>query len=393
MQKIKFLLFLNAIFLVFTANSQESTNTKNLEKSHISFRLSYGHMKVIPTNDFLRTKNKKGEPITQGHNVSTEVVFQTNGKKDWHQLYNFPKFGFGLQYMWFPQTNEIGNPVAAYALLEGPIHRWDNSYLDWGFHFGVALGWNPQDSLANPHNVLLGSVGSLYAHLGIIYHHNIGAKFGIDASLGFSHGSNGALKMPNFGINLLDPRIGLTYSLNAEKPTLKPHTLTDFEGNNEVSLTCAIGTKQIDVSGSDSLNQARFGEMSFTVYNLVLLYNRQISRRSKIGIGFDFTVDPSDNAHGLVVGDQNSTYPPEFNEKAKFAIVIAYELSIGKLSLVLQPGFYLYRTTHDPTPFFYQRVGTRYDIYKGFYLGASLRAVNFGQADWIEFSAGYKVKF
>jgi hypothetical protein len=104
-------------------------------------------------------------------------------------------------------------------------------------------------------------------------------------------------------------------------------------------------------------------------------------------------MDPSDNAQGLVDGDNNATYPPPFSETAKLALVISYELNIGRLSLILQPGFYFYRTTHDPTPFFYQRIGTRYDIFKGFYLGASLRAVNFGQADWIELSAGYKIKF
>tara|TARA_R110002050_G_scaffold109799_4_gene221551 strand:- start:56682 stop:57725 length:1044 start_codon:yes stop_codon:yes gene_type:complete len=347
----------------------------------------------MATNDFLRTKNKAGQPITQGQNISAEILFQTNGKRDWHQLYHFPKFGFGIQYLWFPQTDEIGSPVATYALFEGPIHRWKNAQLDWGFHFGVALGWNPQNMETNPYNVLLGSTSSLYAHLGIIYQHNLTKRLGMEASLGFSHGSNGALKMPNFGINLFDPRLAFTYQLNPEKPILQPHELAKFSPSNELSLSYAIGTKQIDVSASDSTNKARFGDMSFTIYNFALVYQRQISRRSKIGAGVDFTMDPSDNAHGLVVGDTNSSFPPSFSEKAKLALILSYELSIGKLSLVLQPGFYFYRTTHDPTPFFYQRIGTRYNIYKGFYLGASLRAVNFGQADWIELTAGYKIKF
>ena len=371
----------------------ESNTDSTKVNSHISFRLSYGLMKVIPTNDFLRTENKTGQPITRGNNIATEIIIQTNGKKDWHQLYNFPKFGFGVQYLWFPQTDEIGSPVAFYSFLDGPIKRWGNAQLDWSFNFGGAIGWNEYDEISNPNNVLLGSTFSLYAHLGLVYHQNITKKIGLEARLGFSHGSNGALKMPNFGINLLDPRIGITYNLEDEKPNLKPHELKPFVGHNEISLTYAMGTKQIDVSGSDSINQERFGGQNFSVYNFVLLYQRQISRRSKIGAGIDFTMDPADNANGLVVGDNNSTYPPSFEETAKLALVLSYELSIGKLSLILQPNFYFYRTKHDPKPFFYQRIGTRYDIYKGFYLGASLRAVNFGQADWIELSAGYKIKF
>ncbi len=392
MNRLPLLFFFIALFTLNSVFSQDTDSSKKKDKSHISYRVGYGHMRVIATNDFLRTKNVDGTPITQGRNISTEIIFQTSGSKDWHQLYNYPKFGFGIQYLWFPQTSEIGNPFAFYGIFEGPIHRWKKAQLDWGFHFGMAYGWNPQ-SATNPHNVLLGSKGSLYAHLGIIYHQNITNHLGLEASVGFSHASNGALKMPNFGLNLFDPRLTLTYSLNYEDKEFKKREITPSQTKNEVSLSYAIGTKQIDVSGSDSVSGALFENTNFTIYNFVLLYQRQISLRSKIGAGIDFTMDPSDNAHGIVVGDKNAVYPPTFSETAKLALVLSYELNIGKLSLILQPGFYVYRTTHDPTPFFYQRVGTRYELYKGLYAGASLRAVNFGQADWVEFTFGYKVKF
>lgn len=382
------LLFTNII-----GNGQENKDEKTSLDSPISFRLNYGHASVIATNDFLRTENKNGSPITEARNITGEILFQTIGKKDWHQLNNFPKYGFGIQYMWFPQTDEIGTPISLYALMEGPIHRWKNAQIDWAFHFGMSVGWNPFDSISNPYNVLLGSTASIYAHLGVLYHQRITNRLGFEASLGLSHSSNGALKMPNFGINILDPRIAITYSLSKERPQFVPRKLSEFKPSNEVSLTYAMGTKQIDVSGSDPQYQQQFGETSFTVYNFVLLYQRQISRRSKIGGGIDFTVDPSDNVHGLAYGDNNATYPVPFNEQAKLALVLSYEYHIDRFSLLLQPGFYFYRTTHDPTPFFYQRIGVRYTLFKGLYAGANLRAVNFGQADWIEFNLGYKVQF
>ncbi|MFT4754636.1 MAG: hypothetical protein ACI85Q_002196 [Salibacteraceae bacterium] len=359
----------------------------------LSFRLSYSNMWVVPTHDFVSSQNATGEAITDGHNVSAEVIFQTNGNKEWHQLYNFPKYGFGVQTLWFPQTSEIGNPLAVYAMLEGPIHRWKKSYLSYAFHFGVAMGWEPYNPVTNPYNYLMGGPLALYAHLGVLYHQNLGKRWGAEASLGFSHASNGNLKQPNFGINFLDPRLALTYQLQDEQPIHKPTPLSVFTPKNEVSLSMSVGTKQLNVFGTDSASKAAFGDESFTIYNWVLLYQRQISRRSKIGAGIDFTIDPSDNAHGIVVGDKSATYPAPFNEEAKLALILSYELSIGKLALILQPGFYFYRTIHDPTPLFYQRIGARYDIYKGFYAGTALRAVNFGQADWIELTAGYKIHF
>lgn len=395
MNSIKIYSFILLLLIPLIGSSQKvkSLDSNNTKRHFPTLRLNYGHATVIATNDFLRTENANQAPITQQRNISGELLFQTTGSQDWHQLFGFPKLGLGIQQSWYPETIELGNPSAVYAIFESPIHRWKNSQLDWGFHFGLNLNWNPYDATTNPNNAIIGSWATFYAHLGIIYHQNLGKRFGADLSLGFSHGSNGAVKMPNYGINIFDPRIALTYNMNAQKPELKPKELGEFKAFNEVSISLAMGTKQLDVTGGDSTSQARFGGQDFTIYNVVLLYNRKISRLSKLGAGIDFTVDPADNANGLVHGDHNSTYPPSFSEKMKWGLLLSYELRLNKLALILQPGFYFYRTTHDPKPFFYQRVGVRYDVYKGFNAGASLRAVNFGQADWVEFTIGYKVQF
>lgn len=389
-----FFLCLFIISSTFVSIGQTDYRIDKTLKSNSSFRIGYCPSKVIATNDFLRTENKNESPITNAHAISAEIVFQTTGRKYWHQLYNFPKFGFGVTNIWFPQTDELGTPIGMYAFIESPIKKWKKSEINWIFDFGIGLGWNAYDSISNPHNVLLGSTGSVFAHFSFVYHYQFNKRIGADASIGFTHSSNGALKMPNFGINILCPKLAITYNLQSTQQATKTRELPSLNPTNEISLTYAMGTKQIDVTGSDNDSiKNEFRNTNFKIYNLVLLYQRQISRLSKVGIGIDFTVDPSDNADGLVTGDLTSLYPPAFNDKAKLAIILSYELAIGKLALVLQPGFYLYKTSHDPTPFFYQRIGTRYDIYKGFYAGASLRAVNFGQADWIEFSVGYKVRF
>lgn len=392
MRKQRFLLFYLLFFCSVIAFTQ-STDTVKSDKPIISFRGSYSSMWVVPTHDYVRSENITGEAITDGRNISAEMLVQTNGNKDWHQLYNFPKYGFGIQSLWFPQTDEIGSPVAIYAMLEGPIRRWKKSYISYKFHFGFSVGWKPYDEVTNPYNYLMGGPVAIYAHIGALYHYDLGKRWGIEGSLGFSHASNGNLKQPNFGINFLDPRLALTYQLQDKQSIAKPHELAKFNPSNEISFSMAVGTKQLNVFGTDTTSQEQFGTKSFTVMSWVAVYHRIISRRSKIGAGIDFTIDPSDNAHGIVVGNKDATYPAPFNEQAKLALVLSYELSVGKLALVLQPGFYFYRTTFDPTPFFYQRIGAKYDVYKGLTAGAALRAVNFGQADWIEFSLGYTFKF
>ena len=392
----KTILFVLFLGVIFTKNSycQNNYAIDTTTKSNISIRIGFSPALIITTNDFLRSRNKTGEPITKCGAISSEIVFQTTGRKYWHQLYHFPKFGFGVSNLWFPQTNELGTPIALYAFLDSPLHKWKKSDLSLSFNFGIAFGWNAYDSIHNPYDVLLGSKQSVFSNLALAYSYHINKKMGVQASLGFTHSSNGALKMPNYGINLLYPKIAFSYNVSESPNHNIKRSLPKLNPTNEVSLTYSMGTKQIDVTGSnnDSL-KTKFRDTHFTIYNLVLLYQRQISRLSKVGIGLDYTIDPSDNAHGLIAGDLTATYFPEFKEQSKLAVTLSYELAIGKLSLIIQPSFYFYRTKHDPTPLFYQRIGTRYDVWKGLYTGASLRAVNFGQADWIEFSIGYKVKF
>lgn len=393
MSGTKLFLFLCGLLIVLSGISQEKTKQLNSINTHPLLRMSYSYGKVIATNDFLRTANNSEQPITEVSNISADLIFETWGKQDWHQLFNYPKIGVGVNYMWFPETSELGSPLSVYAILEQHLFQGEKSYFDYGFHFGVSIGWNEFNLETNPNNVLIGTDKTAYAHLSLIYHRDFSKRLGIDASLGFSHASNGALKMPNYGINIFDPRISLTYRLSKQKPTYITHDIPDIPSKNEVSLSAAIGTKQFDFNSPDSAINAMFKYKNFTVYNFVLLYQRQISLRSKIGAGIDFTMDPSDNANGLAFGDTAAIYPPPICETAKLALVLSYQLNLGKLALILQPGFYMYRTSHDPTPFFYQRIGVRYDILKNIYLGASLRAVNFGQADWIEFTAGYKINF
>lgn len=363
-------------------------------KNNVSLSVSYSPFSVLATNDFLRTQNLAGSPIRSGMAFSAEVMFQTTGKKYWHQLFNFPKYGFGLTHLSFNETDELGSPIAAYVFFESAIYKWKKSRLDWAFDIGFAFGWNAYNPIDNPYNTVLGAPQSIYANASLLYRYDISPRLGVSAGLGVSHASNGAIKMPNYGLNMFMPKVGVTYDLNAVETPSKTRILPPFVPSNEFSITAAVGTKQIDASGSgnDSIKK-EFTNVDFTIYNVVFLYQRQVSRLSKVGVGIDFTVDPSDNADGLVHGDMNSTFPAPPSERNKIALVLSYELMIGKLSVLVQPGFYFYRSTHDPTPFFYQRIGAHYQVYKGIYVGTALRAVNFGQADWVEFSAGYKISF
>jgi len=83
-----------------------------------------------------------------------------------------------------------------------------------------------------------------------------------------------------------------------------------------------------------------------------------------------------------------------FGDHITLSIYPSYELVIDRLSIILQPGFYLYRKkTADLSPAFYQRIGVKYHFWKDYFAGVSLRAYQYHVSDFIEWNIGRRIKW
>ncbi|HEY3370068.1 MAG TPA: hypothetical protein VGK10_04420, partial [Prolixibacteraceae bacterium] len=72
----------------------------------------------------------------------------------------------------------------------------------------------------------------------------------------------------------------------------------------------------------------------------------------------------------------------------------SYELVINKLSVVIQPGFYLLRkNSNDHEPSNYQRLGIHYQFGTHLFAGINLRAYDYHVSDFIEWTLGYQLEF
>ena len=85
----------------------------------------------------------------------------------------------------------------------------------------------------------------------------------------------------------------------------------------------------------------------------------------------------------------------------------SFELVINKLSMIIQPGWYLYRedweVPEEPSEGIsiprrkpgdpYQRIGLKYHIFNNVFVGINVRAYNFYVADYIGWNIGYKVNW
>ena len=118
--------------------------------------------------------------------------------------------------------------------------------------------------------------------------------------------------------------------------------------------------------------------------------NRQLTRKSKIGIGCSISYDGSYNSTAYI--DHGELEPVEGFHKDKFSLSIypSYELVIYRLSVVVQPGFYLFRQQSvDKKPVPYQRLGLHYQLGSNLFTGVCLRAYDYHVSDFIEWTLGY----
>ena len=95
-----------------------------------------------------------------------------------------------------------------------------------------------------------------------------------------------------------------------------------------------------------------------------------------------------------VAVDYNELDPGDspLSDKIQISIYPSYELVIDKLSVIIQPAFYIYRKNFkDQSPVFHQRIGIKYHLSDNIFAGITLRDYSFHVSDFIEWTIGYRI--
>jgi hypothetical protein len=153
------------------------------------------------------------------------------------------------------------------------------------------------------------------------------------------------------------------------------------------------GWKNVLYTWSDADSITAFKGVYYNVYGLSTVFNRQISHKSKIGIGATIGYLGAANSSITLENGKLDDNDASLREGIELSIYPSYELMINKLSLLIQPAFYLYRYSYDKqTPIMYQRIGLKYQIFKNMFAGLNLHAYKFYISDYIEWNIGYTFK-
>jgi hypothetical protein len=290
--------------------------------------------------------------------------------KDWHALYRYPQYGVSFIYSPLSSPQYLGFGLGIVPFINFPQYRKNN--FSACFFVGSGLGYisKPFDVIGNYKNTAIGSKFNAVMMGQADFRYRVSACSEISAGISITHFSNGKIKTPNLGINNTGMYIGYAHSFVSKKEMTTPETSEETQ-KPELNVFLASAIKQdYPVEGKYFL---------YTAFSLNAKIN--ISKKRKIGAGVEVFYDFSDRAYYNKRGDENSDI-----SYMKPALYVLHDYKIGKMSIFLHLGTYLYTYEKNrEAGMIYDRTGVQYYFSPGLSGFIALKKHYF-QADCLEFA-------
>ncbi|MDR1847154.1 MAG: acyloxyacyl hydrolase [Bacteroidales bacterium] len=390
-----FTLFLLS-FAIMSLHSQQRNDV------YISAFSHYGS--VISTNSFLNGENRLNQSVKRFGDISLRCEIQTNGCRQWHSWYDYPSFGFGLYLIDFRDNGLLRTPIAAYTFLS--FSYWHNKRLDLRGEFALGLAGNwDYFSENNVLNTAIGSPITCYFDYGFHLYCNITGQFKAGVGVSMTHFSNGGLRKPNKGINMIAPRFALKYNAFPQKKndnSLSQNNVSKEQMPNVNKFNFVLTTfggsyghyyRAYNYGLADSIFRKSFfvcGISPSVIYNFNIKHG--------LGLGLDFAYfDMAGKSTEITNGEIVLRDEIKNQQRFNAALFLAYEYRIHHFTLTVEPCLYLYQYKSETenlitdVPVFYQRIGVRWQATNHFFCGLKLRAYNFSIAHFIEWNVGIRL--
>ena len=305
----------------------------------------------------------------------------TFGKHEWERAFNYPIIGVALWYSGLGGSQEIGSAFALMPYINFPLFKT----ADFSFNFRFALGagylTNRFDRLDNYKNLAIGTHLNAAANMMFEARYRINTYLSASAGLCLQHFSNGSLKMPNYGLNAPMASLGIAFKPARENKNITDRFYPPTEPYSAI-LTHAIEFNFGGAVGYKNMEQV-LGE-NFVVWHAYENTFYQVSRKSKWGLGFDVSYDPSH----IVILEQKGTTVESNWQVVRPGINAAYQLVISRVGFIFNLGLYLGGKERSNGPL-YEKISLQYNFSKNFFANVMLK-VHFGRADYIGWGLGYK---
>ena len=152
----------------------------------------------------------------------------------------------GVQVGWLNGgSEELGDMASAMWLVELPVRR------RWHIELGSGVGWStsPYDPIERPLSIAIGSRLNAGIHLGTTVQVVQREQSWVAVGAGFTHFSNGALALPNLGINNVHLRVRAGWKTPHRFPERMPAAWMDTTEGWHWACAGRIGARDINLPG------------------------------------------------------------------------------------------------------------------------------------------------
>lgn len=321
--------------------------------------------------------------IFNAHFPSFEIGIskKTFGSSRWEFMYGYPIIGVALWYSNLGSSPYLGDAYALFPYINFPITP--NKPTRLYFRTGIGLGYLTKhfDRLDNYKNIAIGSTLNAAVSLSLELRIRIISRLHLNANISLTHFSNGSMKTPNYGINIPSIYAGLAYKLSKENkyqkrkllPKLYPY---EFDGKKffNIQLGGGIGYKNMNAEVGGS----------YMVYAGYVNVMKQVSFKSRVGIGFDVSYDGTDQK---ILETENGVEDESSLPYIKTGGNIGWELMISKVSFMLNVGGY-FSGKYQGEGGIYEKLSFLYYFNDKIYSCITLKA-HYARADYITIGIGY----
>jgi hypothetical protein len=350
------------LLLIFTQNHFSTAQENKPHQDGIQVALKKGVL--VPHRVVMRH-------LLQGHANGLTVGWmrQTLQGEEWHHTYRQPQYGVKFNYMDIGNREVLGTSWSIAGNTFIPFWRHNRFALQG--HLGLGLNYMTKrfDQAYNPKNNAISSHLNSFVLLGKAYEYAF-SNAAIRLEVEMAHVSNGATKLPNLGLNVVNVNLGATYYFDAVDLQVfkKPRLKTDFKASHHWKIFGTITTKQYLSSGSPN----------YLVGGTSLFWHRHWKRKAAFEVALDFFQNGS-----LQRLEPESTWM----ERMQMGLYTGYVLPINKLHFTVGMGYYI-KNDFEPDGPFYHRFGTRYQFNDRWVGNLTIKS-HWGKADYFEYGVFY----
>lgn len=299
----------------------------------------------------------------------------SNGDKLWEQLHKYPRKGISLLYTDLGGSPYIGKAFSVFPYINFQLTRGKKINLFFRFSTGLGYITKPFSRTENHKNIAIGSHVNAMIQLMYEMRWRPAPRLEVNTGISLTHFSNGAMKVPNLGINIGALSLGLAYKLDKNQPERIRREIPEL--NKKKWEFTVIG-----LTGFSEL-YAAYGP-KFMAYGITATFLKPMSHKRKIGIGLDVSWDAANveslDRLGIEIKNGFAVTRP--------GLTFTHRLDFSHLSIVMQLGGYLY-TKLKKDGHFYDRLALQYCIKKHFVIHLALKTHLF-VADMVEYGVGYR---